>query len=51
MSDVAFLAGLQESTVSRLWDSLDWLDRITGKSLQALIGTVPGVVEYTYHCP
>jgi hypothetical protein len=48
MADVAFLAGLQESTVSRLWDNPDWFDKITGRSLKALIGVLPGVVEYTY---
>ncbi|MGH3810279.1 MAG: hypothetical protein ACRDRU_27400 [Pseudonocardiaceae bacterium] len=46
MSDVAFLAGLNESTLSRLWDDPCWLDRISGKSLQALISTIPRVGEY-----
>jgi hypothetical protein len=46
MSDVAFLAGLSESTFSRLWDDPCWLDRISGKSLQALIGAIPRVGEY-----
>lgn len=46
MSDVAFLAGLNESTLSRLWDDPCWLDRISGKSLQALVGTIPRVGEY-----
>ncbi len=48
MADVAFLAGLEESTVSRLWETPDWLDRIKGRSLQALIGVLPGVAEYVY---
>jgi hypothetical protein len=46
MSDVAFVSGLDESTVSRLWDTPDWLDRVSGKSLQALTASVPGVAEY-----
>ena len=46
MSDVAFVAGLDESTVSRLWDDPSWLDRISGRSLQALAASVPGVAEY-----
>jgi hypothetical protein len=37
MSDLAFLAGLDESTICRLWDDPNWLDRITGRSLQALL--------------
>ena len=46
MSDVAFISGLDESTVSRLWDDPNWLDRIRGRSLQALVASVPGVAEY-----
>lgn len=46
MADVAFLANLDESTVCRLWDEPYWLDRIKGRSLQAIIGTVPGVADY-----
>jgi hypothetical protein len=45
VADVAFLAGLDESTVSRLWCDNAWLDRIRGKTLQAIIGAVPGVAE------
>ena len=36
MADVAYLAGLDESTVCRLWDDPEWLDRVKGRSLQAL---------------
>ena len=43
MSDVAFVSSLDESTVSRLWDDPKWLDRISGRSLQALAASVPGV--------
>ncbi len=51
MSDVAFVSGLDESTVSRLWDDPSWLDRVSGKSLQALAAAVPGVAEYfATHC-
>jgi hypothetical protein len=46
MADVAFLAGLNESTLSRLWDDPCWLDRISGKSLQALVSVIPRVGEY-----
>ncbi|WP_322756453.1 hypothetical protein [Frankia sp. Cas3] len=51
VSDVALLAELDESTVSRLWDMPDWLDRIRGRSLQALIAAVPGVAEYATTYP
>ncbi|MGQ0775419.1 MAG: hypothetical protein ACT4NY_13505 [Pseudonocardiales bacterium] len=51
MSDVAFLAGIDESTVCRLWDDPDWLDRIKGKSLQALTGVLPGISEYVSAYP
>lgn len=46
MSDLAFVAGLDESTVSRLWDNPHWLDRVSGRSLQSLIASVPGIAEY-----
>lgn len=46
MADVALVSGLDESTVCRLWDAPDWLDRISGKSLQCLVASVPGVAEY-----
>lgn len=46
MSDVAFISGLEESTVYRLWDNPSWLDKISGRSLQALIATVPGLGDY-----
>ena len=46
MSDVAFVSGLDESTISRLWDEPRWLDRVSGRSLQSLAASVPGVAEY-----
>jgi hypothetical protein len=46
MSDVAFVSGLDESTVSRLWDDPNWLDRVSGRSLQPLVASVPGIAEY-----
>jgi hypothetical protein len=46
MADVAFLAGLEGSTVSRLWDDPQWLNRVKGKSLQAIVSVLPGVGEY-----
>ena len=45
MADVAFLARLPKSTLSRLWDEADWLDRVTGHSLKHLISAVPGLIE------
>jgi hypothetical protein len=46
MSDVAAFSGLDESTVYRLWDNAGWLDRVSGRSLQSLISSVPGIAEY-----
>jgi len=46
LSDVAFVSGLDESTISRLWTDPGWLDRVTGGSLQKLIASVPGVADY-----
>ena len=46
LSDVAFVCGLEESTISRLWTDAGWLDRVTGSSLQRLIASVPGVAHY-----
>ncbi|MCO5988002.1 hypothetical protein NE235_18025 [Actinoallomurus spadix] len=46
MSDVAIFSGLDESTVFRLWDNGDWLDRVSGRSLQSLMSSVPGIAEY-----
>ncbi len=46
MADVAFLAGLDESTICRIWDDPEWLDRVKGRSLQALVAALPGVGEY-----
>ena len=46
MSDVAFVSGLDESTVSRLWDDPSWLDRVSGRALQSLVPSVPGIAEY-----
>jgi hypothetical protein len=45
-ADVAFLTGLAESTISRLWDYDDWLDRTRGPSLQTLIAVIPGLGDY-----
>ena len=47
MSDVAIFSGLDESTVCRLWDNPGWLDRVSGRSLQSLICSVPGIAEYS----
>lgn len=46
MSDVAIFSGLDESTICRLWDNAGWLDRISGRSLQSLMSSVPGIAEY-----
>jgi hypothetical protein len=47
MADVAMFSGLDESTVFRLWDNTAWLDRISGRSLQSLMSSVPGIAEYS----
>lgn len=47
MSDVAAFSGLDESTIFRLWDNTEWLDRISGRSLQSLMSSVPGIAEYS----
>lgn len=46
LSDVAFVSGLDESTISRLWSDRQWLDRVSGASLQKLLATVPRVADY-----
>jgi hypothetical protein len=46
LSDVALIAALDESTISRLWTDPRWLDRVTGASLQRMIASGPGVAEY-----
>src|SRR6266436_8469891 len=46
MSDVAFVSGLDESTVSRLWDDPRWLDRVSGRSLQSLAASVPNTRDF-----
>ncbi len=51
IADVALLAGVDESTISRLWSAPDWLDRVRGRTLQALIAAVPGVAEYVADAP
>jgi len=51
IADVALLAGVEESTVSRLWSAPDWLDRIRGRTLQSLIAAVPGVAEFVAQAP
>ncbi len=51
IADVALLAGVEESTVSRLWTVPDWLDRARGRTLQALIAAVPGVAEHVADAP
>jgi hypothetical protein len=51
IADVAYLSGLEESTVSRLWDDPDWLEKIRGKSLQALIAVIPGVADLIINHP
>lgn len=51
IADVALLAGVDESTISRMWSVPDWLDRVRGRTLQALIAAVPGVAEYVADAP
>lgn len=51
IADVALLAGIDESTIGRLWSAADWLDRVRGRTLQALIAAVPGVAEHVANVP
>jgi hypothetical protein len=46
ISDVAFFSGLSRNTISRHWYDANWLDHVSGKSLQALASSVPGVMAY-----
>jgi hypothetical protein len=46
MADVAFISGLEESTVYRLWDKPEWLDKISGVRCRLLFATVPGLGEF-----
>jgi hypothetical protein len=46
MSDVAFLARMPKSTLSRLWHDPTWLDVVSGANLQRLITAVPGLTAY-----
>jgi hypothetical protein len=47
-ADIAFLSGLEKSTISRCWADPDWLDRINGHTLQQLVPTVPGILDYLH---
>jgi hypothetical protein len=51
IADVAYLSGLEESTISRLWNDPDWLEKIRGKTLQAIISVLPGVAELVTSYP
>jgi hypothetical protein len=51
VADVALLSGLDESTVSRLWEDPQWLDRVKGLSLQRLTAALPGVADYASTYP
>lgn len=46
MADIAFLSHLPKSTLSRLWDEEDWLDRITGHSLKQLVSVLPELIPH-----
>ncbi|RJO77679.1 hypothetical protein D5S18_08070 [Nocardia panacis] len=46
MADVAVLAHVPASTLSRLWQDASWLDRVSGATLQQLIAAVPKVAGY-----
>jgi len=46
MADVAFLSQVPASTLSRLWKEVDWLDRVSGATLQQLICALPGLARY-----
>ncbi|KPM55674.1 hypothetical protein ACG83_10315 [Frankia sp. R43] len=51
IADVALLAGIDETTIGRLWSAPDWLDRVRGRTLQALIAAVPGIAEHVTTAP
>lgn len=46
MADVVFLSKLPASTLSRLWRNEQWLDRVSGATLQQLVAVLPGLAEY-----
>ncbi|GAB4590045.1 hypothetical protein [Nocardia sp. IFM 10818] len=46
MTDVAFLSTVSTSTLSRLWQDEQWLDAVSGATLQRLITAVPGLAGY-----
>lgn len=46
MADLAFLSNLPKSTLSRMWEEDDWLDRITGHSLKQLVSVLPGLTAH-----
>ena len=41
MSDVAFIAGLEESTVYRLWDNPGWLEKVSGTIFASIDSHTP----------
>jgi hypothetical protein len=45
-ADTAFLAEVDESTVSRLWADPDWPRRASGATLDQLAASIAGVAEY-----
>jgi hypothetical protein len=45
-ADLAFLTGVQESTVSRLWNDSEWSDRVTGRTFKAIAGVVPSIADH-----
>lgn len=46
LSDIAFVAKIPKSTLSRLWHDTGWLDRVSGSTLQQLLAVLPSVGEY-----
>lgn len=46
MADLAFLSQVPVSTLSRLWQDESWLDRVSGPTLQLLLGALPGLAEH-----
>lgn len=46
ISEVATLTGVSKSTLSRLWDSPEWIDKTHYLTVQRLGVVVPGVAEY-----
>lgn len=50
-ADVAVLAGVNRSTISRLWTAADWVAPRHGKAVMAVAQVVPGVADQLARLP